>query len=291
MPAKIEIDPSVCIVCEACVRVCPANVFVSTSSDLPPDVAQPLRCIACGHCVAVCPVEAVHHSRFTSASLFPADDIQNPDAQSILNWMQTRRSVRGFTREPVRKDYLQLILKAARSAPVASNRPTTRYTVVQDPVKIGQISELTVFHLANQATLVRNRFLRTVARIFKPELVKMGIAYLPVLDEMVEKLKQGGDPILHHAPVLLLLHGPKRSSFANENAQLSVQNAALMCHTLGLGNFYTGFVVIASRSNHAIARLVDISDRETIYAGLAIGVPADSFVRGIRRDDPPINWN
>ncbi|MEN6524401.1 MAG: nitroreductase family protein [Anaerolineaceae bacterium] len=289
MPTKIEIDPNICIQCESCVRICPSDVYKSDEGK-PPQVAQPQRCIACGHCVAACPVDAIQHNRFPDSSLFPIGDMPQPDSQQILRIMQTRRSVREFVKEPVRKEQIQLILKAARSAPNASNFPTTHYTVVQDPEKLGQITELTLFYFANQLALLKNRFLTAVLKIIKPDLVEIGKTYKPVFDEKLEEFKQGGDPILHHAPVLLLFHGAEGRSFALENAQLAAQNAALMCHTLGLGCFYTGFVVITGRSDPSIARLVEIPKRNKIFVGLAIGVPAIPYQKGIRHDDPPVMW-
>jgi ferredoxin len=289
MPTKIEINPDVCIQCGSCVSICPSDVF-KNEEGMPPLVAQQQRCIACGHCVAVCPVDAIQHSRFPDSSLFSIDEMPQPDSQNILRLMQTRRSIREFTKEPVRKEHIQLILKAARSAPNASNIPTTRYTIVQDSEKLGQISELTLFYFANQLALLKNKFLTAVMKTIKPDLVKIGMAYSPVFNEKLAEFKNGGDPILHHAPALLLFHGVENGSFANENAQLAAQNAALMCHTLGLGCFYTGFVVIAGRSDPSIARLVEIPKRDKLFAGLAIGLPAIPYQKGIRHDDPPARW-
>lgn len=290
MPTKIEISPDLCIQCGACVQVCPAEVFTHADTSLPPLVARPQRCIACGHCVAVCPEDAIIHSRFPASALFPVNVQNQPDGTAILKMMQTRRSVREFTRQQVSKEKMQLVLKAARSAPIASNRPTTRYTIVQSADILSQVVELTVFHFANQAVRLRNPFLRMVGKFFKPGLVKMGMAYLPVFDEMLEKLKQGNDPILHHAPTLMLFHGPNNRKFANENAQLACQNAALMCHSIGLGAFYTGYVIMVTDENPAIARLLQIQERETIFAGLAIGFPSIVYQKGIHHPTPSVQW-
>ncbi len=290
MPTRIEISPDLCIRCGACVEVCPSSVYAMEDSGLPPQVVKAQSCIACGHCVAVCPEDAISHSRFPASSLFTIQLQTQPDAGIVLNWMQTRRSVREFTNQAVPKEKMQMVLKAARSAPIASNFPTTRYTLVQTPELLSQVVELTVFQFANQVALLRNRFLSRVVKIFAPNKLSIGKAYLPVVDKMIEQVKNGEDPILHHASLLMLFHGPSERRFANENAQLACQNAALMCHTIGLGAFYTGFLVRAADNNPTIARLFEIPDRDTIFAGLSIGYPSIPYFKGIRHPDPSVKW-
>ena len=52
MTANIRIDPTACIRCERCVRVCPAQLFARSAGDGAVGVHDPERCIVCGHCVA-----------------------------------------------------------------------------------------------------------------------------------------------------------------------------------------------------------------------------------------------
>ncbi len=288
MPREIKIDSALCIQCRACMMECPSGVF--TWSGQAVVVERPQKCMTCGHCAAVCPTEAVQHNHFPQSALFSVEEESQPDMQAVLNWMQTRRSVRSFTRQAVRKDHLQLILKAARSAPIASNIPTTYYTVVQTEEKLKQLSELVVFHFANLAVLLRNRLLRKVSFFMRAYDSSLGMKYLPVIDQMVDSLKAGEDPILHQAPCVLLLHGREKHSFALENAQLSAQNASLMCHTLGLGSFYAGFLVLAARHDRSIARLAEIPEQHAVFAALAIGIPELKYPKGLRHSDPPIRW-
>ena len=64
------IDDSRCTKCEACVRNCPADLFVSASDGQsqsvsekrPPEWRDPHGwCIGCGHCTAVCPADAIEY--------------------------------------------------------------------------------------------------------------------------------------------------------------------------------------------------------------------------------------
>lgn len=53
---KIELSKNDCILCGACLPVCPTEAFDLTATAL--EIAQPL-CYGCGRCVPVCPTEAL----------------------------------------------------------------------------------------------------------------------------------------------------------------------------------------------------------------------------------------
>jgi ferredoxin len=74
---KIGLDTSACIVCGACLPVCPTNAFkldaVATDDtpDFPLQVSQPL-CYGCNRCVPVCPTQALTLHPFLEASALEA---------------------------------------------------------------------------------------------------------------------------------------------------------------------------------------------------------------------------
>lgn len=286
---EIFVDPLKCIACQACVKECPAMVY-GLAADGKAVAENPRKCVTCGHCVAVCPTDAISHSAFPSSSLFSAENKPQPDVQLVLDWLQTRRSPRTFQRLPVRKDLVNLAVKAARSAPLAAGINTNHITVVQNTDVLAQISELTVFHFANLATMLRNRLLRKFSFMIKAYDNSLGMKHLSTMDQMVEGLKAGTDPILYHAPCLFLIHGNPQVTFALENAQLAIENASLMFHAVGLASFYCGYVILAAQENKTIARLLNIPDEHRILAGLAVGTPEFKYLKGIRHPDPPINW-
>lgn len=62
----------------------------------------------------------------------------NETVKTIL----TRRSVRSFQKREVRREDLELILKAASYAPSGMNRQTWQFTAVTDTEKIGRLAKL-----------------------------------------------------------------------------------------------------------------------------------------------------
>ena len=68
--------------------------------------------------------------------------------------------------------------------------------------------------------------------------------------------------------------------FASTNANIALHNAALAAEVLGLGCFYTGFVVIVSERDDRIAKLVGLPETHKIYGTLAVGYPRIKFKNG-----------
>jgi nitroreductase/NAD-dependent dihydropyrimidine dehydrogenase PreA subunit len=285
---KISIDSLRCIQCYSCVHECPSGVFTVPNEGEDPLVTAPERCIVCGHCVAICPEEAVCHSAYPLESVPPLVHSSLPDAEATLNLLRLRRSLRVFTGKPLEPESIDKILEAAAQAPNASNLVTTRLVLVQDPNILAQVTELTVFYMASLGILLRNRLIRGIARIFARELVDRGMRYLPRLDEMVQKVKAGADPILHHATCLLVFYAKKGVVFSSENANLALQNATLMSQALGLGSFYTGFVVQAARRDRDLRELLKIPRDHRMVGGMAIGHPCYTYTRYISRQPLPV---
>jgi nitroreductase len=98
----------------------------------------------------------------------------------------------------------------------------------------------------------------------------------------VSLFKSGTDWILREAPVLVLFCADSAGgSFTGFNANLALHNAALAAETVGLGCFYTGFVVTASERDNRIAGLVSLPDTHMIYGALALGYPRVKLSNGL----------
>jgi len=54
----------------------------------------------------------------------------------ILDYIESRRSIRRFTEEPVSREDLELLLRAGMAAPSATNRRPWQFVVVTDPDRL-----------------------------------------------------------------------------------------------------------------------------------------------------------
>ena len=102
---------------------------------------------------------------------------------------------------------------------------------------------------------------------------------------------RGTDYILRKAPALVLFCADSAGgSFAGINASLALHNAALAAETVGLGCFYTGFVVIAADRDERIAQLVSLPGTHKVYGALAMGYPRLKFKKWPERNPAKVTW-
>jgi nitroreductase len=89
--------------------------------------------------------------------------------------------------------------------------------------------------------------------------------------EMVEK---GDDPILFHAPAVMLFIAPKFESMSQTEADLAAQTVALYAPTLGLGTCYSGILMVAFGGlSRSITKLVQLPQGYQVFNTLIVGYP------------------
>jgi hypothetical protein len=141
-----------------------------------------------------------------------------------------------------------------------------------------------------------NPLFRTLALLADRESAESGLREIPGFKRMIQMFESGTDPILHDAQVLLAFHAHRTVGFGDVNAQLALQNASLVAHSLGIGHFYTGWVLSPGRApmarawNRRIPSLLGIPKDNILYGALALGYPIPRFKNMIERKSPRIRW-
>ena len=74
------------------------------------------------------------------------------------------------------------------------------------------------------------------------------------------------------------------------NGGLASSNMELMTDALGLGTFFSGFLLVASQDNKEILDLLGIKDGKQIISCLVIGYPDVKYQRTVPRKEANINW-
>jgi nitroreductase/NAD-dependent dihydropyrimidine dehydrogenase PreA subunit len=278
---NLSINTESCIKCGKCVKVCPAKIIKQSSKDAPVIVESSKGCISCGHCVAVCPTASVIHSEFPVEKVHPIDYALYPTAEQMMLLIKARRSNRVFSNKPIPEASLDLILEAGHRAPTASNQQQVGFTLITEPEHIRMIIDFTVSTFNEAAKKLENPFLKPILKRMMP----MAYRYLPVLERMKNELQKGNDPILRKATAVILIHSPKSNSFGVEDSNLAYQNASLMAETLGISQFYTGFILMAIRQDKKgkLANLLGIDGK--VCAGMALGMPQFRYPNYIDRVD------
>lgn len=270
-----------CIRCGKCVRVCPSKIFTQPASGGEIGLQGIGSCIVCGHCVAVCPTGSVEHGDFPPQKVHPVDRELLPSPEQVMLLCKARRSNRAFTAKPVPEETLDRILEAAHRAPTASNLQRVAFTLVTDPEKLHAISAFTVGVFASILRKLENPLLKPVLKRIAPQLY----GYVPHFKRLISEFDKGNDLILRGATAVILIHTPSESRFGCQDANLAYQNGSLMAESLGVAQFYTGFVcsVVEQDRNRRLAKMLGISGK--IRAGMALGIPAFRYPNYIDRKD------
>lgn len=134
---------------------------------------------------------------------------ENNDAQTAINNIMTRTSVRNYTSETVSKENIETMLRAGMAAPTAVNRQPWHFVVVTDREKLNALAE------ANRGS----------GMAAKAPLV------IVVCGNMEKALEGTG------------------RGFWIQDCSAATENILLAAHALGLGAVWTGLYPNEERSN------------------------------------------
>lgn len=285
----LKIDPERCRKDGLCVLVC-GKVFSQREKGTVPEVAREEYCNSCGHCVILCPSGAIAQLACLPENIHPVRTDLLPSYEQVREMIVSRRSVRAFRERPVEEEVMAKVIDGARFAPSAKNTQSTRYTVVRSGDLLSAIASTTASWLGSMAKRLRNPLWRRLYQLRGAHDAEEIGRWIGQFELIAAQMRNGRDLVLHGAPALLLFHAEKTVRFAEVNASLALQNGTMIAGSLGLGTFYTGYVVTAFARERALQRLVGLPKKDRVYGGLALGYPRVGFPRWIDRNPPRIVW-
>jgi len=246
--------------------------------------------MSCGHCSAICPNDAIIHSGFPQGFIQPISLKNQPSSEELLELLRTRRSMRVFQDKPVEKQQIEQIIDAARFAPTAHNTEATQYIVIQNKTIIEYLATATTKQLSMVVKMAHNPLMKPLFSVMAGKQAESILEMVPLLERGMAVFKNGRDIILHNAPALIIFHADERTIMPDINVQLAIQNATLMARLLGLGSFYTGFLLMACQRDKVIGRMIGLPKNHKVYGCLAIGYPKYEFKKWIERKKPEVSW-
>lgn len=270
-----KVNKEKCIACMQCIKDCPARVI--SLKDGKAEINNE-GCIKCGHCVAICPVYAVSTDDYNMEEVKPYDkESFTVEAENLLNFIKFRRSVRRFKNKPVEKEKLEQIIEAGRFTQTSTNSQDVSYTVVTE--KLEELKKLAYSSLKQKGEYILANL--TPETEYLKRYANMWLHSYSQFKEDPTK----NDRLFFNAPAAIFV-----TSSTPINGGLASSNMELMTDALGLGTFFSGFLLVASQDNKEILDLLGIKDGKEIISCLVIGYPDVKYQRTAPRKKADINW-
>ena len=290
--AKINIKEDLCNVCGTCLKVCPYDVLIQEANGRPKSQAEEY-CVSCGHCVAVCPEGALMHEDFLENRIKLINPFMRPNADQTMHLLRSRRSIRAFENKPVEKELMELIIDGANTGPSPHNAHRVEYVVVENAKTRNNIIKIVAEFYRKSIFLMKNKD----ALEKMPEGIQKRINaaehQLNDMERQFNRIRINNDILQRGTPSLLILHALKTSNDPFEpkiDATIAIQNASLVCSSLGLGSCELGYIEILASRFPEIQNLLDIPENHDIYGILAIGYPEYTFKNWIKKSPSKITW-
>ena len=283
--SSIRLDYEKCIKCGACVRTCPAKVFVLEKKK--PVVKYPEICIECTHCVAVCPGEAVIMPKFPIEMFEPVED-PGISFESFLHLVNGRRSIRSFKQKPIEKELLETLMRAQKLSPTGENAQELRYTIISNSEVLDQVREKMFKKFRLAWKLVKLPGVKFLLGIFvgKEDAERLKIS----LQRMMERYAKGEDPFLRGCQTLIVIHTRSKSTMKDLDAGIAGHQLNLAAETLGLGACWIGFHSALSKRFSSIRKSSKVPKNHNVVGTLALGYPKENFKKYCVRKPVKTNY-
>lgn len=270
-----KINLAHCTQCMKCVKDCPSNAIDIKSGV----IAE--TCIHCGHCVAICPESTILPDTGKIKALEPST-IEPADFEKLTAGL---RSVRYYLKKEVSDDTIQLLIENMKHYSSASNARPVEVTVIRTPEKIQFLNDQTAHTLLKTFKLVTSPLIYTLLKIGTPSMNIAGLKKYK--DSFIKKQRSNSSMVCHHAPVVMLFHGPiSKFSLTEADAYIWATNTTLYAKTLGLGSCFIGFIVKAMERNKTLKAAMNIPANHKVYAALVLGYPKVSYKNETSRERP-----
>jgi ferredoxin len=268
-----------CTRCLKCVKDCPAKAIKIETGEIAD------TCIHCGHCVAICPERTVFPDKGEIAALQP----HSVTAENFSSFTAGIRSCRSYLSKEVPENTLKQLVENIKHCPSASNARPLQITIVHTPEKIELLNKLTEESLIKLFSFITSPVIGFLIHLFVP---KMDIRKLRRYKEtFVEQRKVNKSLICHHAPAVILFHGPvTKTGMLEADANIWATYTSLYANSMGLATCFNGFIVKALGNSGKHNHHFGIPVTHRIYASLLVGYPKVKYKQECSRESPRVNW-
>jgi len=273
------IELSQCTGCLKCVKDCPANAITIATGAIKD------TCIHCGHCIAICPEQTVFPDQ---GEIVPLHS-HSVTAEDFVWFTAGIRSCRSYLPREIPDSLLVQLVDSLKHAPSASNARPLKITIVHTPEKIQLLNDLTIDSLIRLFTIITSPIVGTLIRLFAP---KMNIDKLRSYKKSFLRKRMENDSLIcHHAPAVLLFHGPQsKTGMLEADANIWATYSSLCASSFGLASCFIGFIVKSLGKTGKHNHYFGIPEKNRIYAALVVGYPKVKYKQECSRESPEFNF-
>jgi nitroreductase/NAD-dependent dihydropyrimidine dehydrogenase PreA subunit len=273
-----------CNQCMLCVRDCVSGVWRIV--DGKPVPTNPDLCNRCSHCISVCPCDAIRHDGLKIEQIMGVNR-KNLNSDVYRDIILSRRSIRQFKDEPVPREAIEQVLDLARYAPTASNDQNVGYIVVTDKSLIEETAKkLFVF-----SSRLYDKTKKGIGRMVVNLTGLANNRYLKIMEyAQTQNAECGRDFVLYNAPVLILIHAPRKARFASDNCNIAATTIVNYAHALRLGTCFTGLLTMALQYSNTLRKKLSVPKNKRVYASLVLGYPAYRHTNTVSRKKAEVQW-
>lgn len=271
----MNVNSEKCVGCGLCIKDCFLRdiEIVDGKANI-----RNATCMKCGHCIAVCPKGAVSTDEYNMEDVKEYNEAEfKIDPDTLLNFIQFRRTVRQFKDKDVEAEKISKIIDAGRFTQTGSNSQNVSYIVVKDNIE--EVKELVLENLKSRG--------EEILKNLNPQTLpykRYAQMWIKMYNEHKENPKMN-DKLFFNAPALILT-----VSESQVNAALASSNMELMTNAQGLGTFFSGFFTMAAQGNEKIRALLGVEGNKEIVTCMIIGYPNVKYARTVPRKDANISW-
>jgi nitroreductase/NAD-dependent dihydropyrimidine dehydrogenase PreA subunit len=261
---KLIIDEELCTACKQCASVCIRdNIIVEDFA-----VETGNNCFECGHCMAICKQKAITLKSFEGKEdrILDYNPREMPvEYDDLLQLLKQRRSVRWFKNKRIDKDTFDKLFEGAYYSPSAQNLQDVEFVVLDE--KLDDFME----HVHDIIKVQEDEFFR---------IKEFG-------DYLKDKSTKEFHPLLWQGKQLILTFSTDKTSAVIANTRLE-----LLAYSLGLGGFYSLFILKADEIDHEklMEFFPEIDKNKHMYSAFIIGYPKVRFRRTIPHNDIKVTY-
>lgn len=271
----MKVDIEKCIGCGLCFKDCfPKDIeMVDGKAKINNE-----RCFKCGHCIAVCPKGAISTDEYSMEEVKAYNkEAFTVDADNLLNFIKFRRTIRQFKNKEVEVEKLAKIVEAGRFTQTGSNMQDVSYIVVREKLQELKALTLETLKAIGENMLANPTPQNSVFKRYAEMWINMCNGYKENPNE--------NDKLFFNAPAVIIV-----TANSDVNGALASSNMELMTNALGLGTFFSGFLVRAAQANKEIGDLLGVKEGKKIVTCMVIGYPNVKYLRTVPRKAAEITW-